>query len=79
MRSLVVVMMCLKLGVDDDVGQVTLYSVNNTAMQLSDIFLLDYDEKDPILGRMVSIKYDEDVLVDRYGSIKRRRRKNKQS
>ena len=78
MRSLVVVM-CLKLGVDDDVSQVTLYSVNNTAMQLSDVFLMDYDEKDPILGRMVSIKYDEHVLVDCDGSIKRRRRKNKQS
>ena len=70
-RSLVVAM-CLIVGVEDDIGQVTLHSVNNTAMQLSDVFLLDYNEdKDPILGRMmVSMKYDEDVLVDHNGSIK---------
>ena len=70
-RSLVVAM-CLIVGVEDDIDQVTLHSVNNTAMQLSDVFLLDYNEdKDPILGRMmVSMKYDEDVLVDHNGSIK---------
>jgi len=47
-----VVMMCLKLGVEDDVGQVTLHLVNNTAIQFSGTFLLNYDEEDPI-GRMV--------------------------
>jgi hypothetical protein len=36
--------MCLKLDVDDNVGQVTLHSVNNTVMQLSDAFLFDYNE-----------------------------------
>ena len=51
-----VVVMCLKLGVlEDDVGQVTSHSVNNTTMmQLSEAFLLDYDEEDSI-GRMVSM------------------------
>jgi hypothetical protein len=44
---------------------------------LSDIFLLNYDEEDPI-GRMVSIKYDVDGLVDHNGSIKWHRRKKKQ-
>jgi hypothetical protein len=64
-------------GCEDDVGQVTLNLVNNTAMQASDVFLLDYNEEDPI-GRMVSIKYDGDVLVGRDGSIKWCRRKKKQ-
>ena len=49
-----VVAMCLQLGIEDDIGQVTLHSVNNTAMQFSDVFLLDYHEEDPI-GRLVSI------------------------
>jgi hypothetical protein len=57
------VMMCLKLGVEDDVGQVTSHLVNNTAMQFSGTFLLNYDEEDPI-GRMVSMEYDADVVVD---------------
>jgi len=73
--------MCLKLVVEDDVGQVTLHSVNNTAMQSCVIFLLDYDEEDPI-GRMtlvlVSVKYDVDVLAHHDGSIKWRKRKKKQ-
>ena len=72
-----VVAMCLKLSVEDDVGQVTLHSVNYTVMQLSDIFLLNFDEEDPI-GRMVSTKYAVDVLVNCDGSIKWRRRKKKQ-
>ncbi len=71
-----VLVMCLKLGVEDNVGQVTLHSVDNTAMQLSDALLLDYDEEDPI-GRMVSIEY-ADVLVNCNGSIKWCRRKKKQ-
>ncbi len=50
-----VVEMCLELGVEDNVDQVTSHLVNNTAMQFSDAFLLDYDEEDPI-GRMVSIE-----------------------
>ena len=58
-------------------GEVTLHSVNNTVMQLSDIFLLIYDEEDPI-GRMASTKYASEVLVDRNGSIKWCRRKKKQ-
>ena len=72
-----VVAMCLKLGVEDDAGQITSHSVNNTGMQLSDIFLLDQDDED-LIGRMVSTKYDADVLVDRNGSIKWHRRKKKQ-
>ena len=44
-----------------------MHSVNNTVMQFSDTFLLDYDE-DPI-ERIVSMEY-ADVLVDRDGSIK---------
>ncbi len=72
-----VVAMCLKLGVEDDAGQITSHSVNNTGMQLSDIFLLDQDDED-LIGRMVSTKYDADVLVDRNGSIKGHRRKKKQ-
>ena len=63
-----VVMMCLKLGVEDDVGQVTLHLVNNTAVQFSGTFLLNYDEEDPI-GRMVSMEYDADVVVDHNGSM----------
>jgi hypothetical protein len=55
----------------------TLHPVNNTVMQLSDIFLLNYDEEDPI-GRMVSTKYSADVLVDCNGSIKWHRKKKKQ-
>jgi hypothetical protein len=56
MVNTTVVVMCLKLGVlEDDVGQVTSHSVNNTTMmQLSEAFLLDYDEEDSI-GRMVSM------------------------
>ena len=65
------------MGVEDDVGQVTSHSVNNTAMQLFDIFLLNYNEED-LIGRMVSTKYAADVLVNRNGSIKWRRRKKKQ-
>ncbi len=65
------------MGVEDDVGQVTMHSVNNTVMQFYDAFLLHYDEKDPI-GRMVSMKYAADVLVDRDGSIRWCRRKKKQ-
>ncbi len=71
-----VVMMCLKLGIEDNVGQVTLHSVNNTAMQFSDAFLLDYDEEDPI-GRTVSMEF-MDVLVNLDGGIKWHRRKKKQ-
>jgi hypothetical protein len=73
----IVVVRCLKMGVEDDVGQVTMHSVNNTVMQFYDAFLLHYNEEDPI-GRMVSITYAADVLVDCNGSIKRRRRKKKQ-
>ncbi len=73
----IVLVRCLKMGVEDDVGQVTMHSVNNTVMQFYDAFLLHYDEVDPI-GRMVSIKCAVDVLVDRGGSIKWRRRKKKQ-
>jgi hypothetical protein len=73
-----VVAMCLKLGVEDDVGQVTSHSVNNTVMQLSDIFLLNYDEEDPTGSMVLITKYAADVLVDCNGSIKWRRRKKKQ-
>ena len=52
-----------------------MHSVNNTVMQFSDTFLLDYDE-DPI-ERIVSMEY-ADVLVDRDGSIKWCGRKKKQ-
>ncbi len=48
------------MGVEDDDGQVTTHSVNNTVMQFYDAFLLHYNEEDPI-GRMVSIKYAADV------------------
>ncbi len=65
------------MGVEDDVGQVTTHSVNNTVMQFYDAFLLHYDEEDPI-GRMVSIKYAADVLVNCDSSIKWCRRKKKQ-
>jgi hypothetical protein len=64
------------MGVEDDVGQVTMHSVNNTVMQFYGAFLLHYDEEDPI-GRMVSIKYAADVLVDGNGIIKWHRRKKK--
>jgi hypothetical protein len=70
--------MCLKLGVEDDVGQVTSHSVNNTVMQLSDIFLLNYDEEDPTGSMVLITKYAADVLVDCNGSINWRRRKKKQ-
>jgi hypothetical protein len=56
----IVVVRCLKMGVEDDDGQVTTHSVNNTVMQFYDAFLLHYNEEDPI-GRMVSIKYAADV------------------
>jgi hypothetical protein len=66
---------------EDDAGQVALHSVNNTAMhmELTDAFLLNYNYKDPI-ERMASIKYlaAADVLADRNGSIRWRRRKKKQ-
>jgi hypothetical protein len=45
-------------------------------MQLSDIFLLNYDEEDPI-GMMVSTKYAA-CLADCNGSIKCHRRKKNQ-
>jgi len=64
-----VAVMCLKLGVEDDGGQVILHSVNNTVIQLSDMFLLNHDEEDPIV-RMVSIKYAVDDLVDCNGNNK---------
>ena len=73
-----VVAMCLKLGVEDDVGQVTSHSVNNTVMQLSDILLLNYDEEDPTGSMVLITKYAADVLVDCNGSINWRRRKKKQ-
>jgi hypothetical protein len=42
--------MCLKLVVEYDVGQVTLLSVNNSAVQFSEAFLLDHhNEEDPIV------------------------------
>jgi hypothetical protein len=55
MLCTIVVVRCKKMGVEDDVGQVTMHSVNNTVMQFYDAFLLHYNEEDPI-GRMVSIK-----------------------
>ena len=41
-----VVVIRLKLGVEDDGGQVALHSFNNTVMLLSDIFLLNHDEEE---------------------------------
>ncbi len=58
--------MCLILGVEDDVGQVTLHSVNNIVMQSSDAFLLNYNEE--IVGGMVLMEY-EDVLVDHEAAL----------
>ena len=42
--------MCLELGVEEGVGQVTSHSADNAAMQLSDVFLLDYTEEIPLKG-----------------------------
>ena len=50
-----VVVIRLKLGVEDDGGQVALHSFNNTVMLLSDIFLLNHDEEEYPILRMVSI------------------------
>ena len=36
----IVVVRCLKMGIEDDVGLVTMHSVNNTVMQFYDAFLL---------------------------------------
>jgi len=70
-----VVVMHLKLGVEDDGGQVALHSFNKTVMLLSDIFLLNHDDEEDPIVRMVSITYAADVLVDRNGSITWCRRK----
>ena len=64
-----VVVMRLKLGVEDDGGQVALHSFNNTVMLLSDIFLMNHDDEEDPIEKMVSITYAADVLVDRNVSI----------